>query len=132
MKNIKNGNKMDSSEKKKLILDFINGPLKEYLDGGNISFGRFKEKINETFGTDFSYCDLYPSYLFNAQIFYEEQKLFDGSNLEEGRKSHEEKIDKYHALCKEIIPGTFIVCGEGYGNEKQYCSQACLNKAKLG
>lgn len=33
-------------------------------------------------------------------------------------------------VCLEIVPGTFIVCGEGYGDERQYCSQYCYKKAK--
>ena len=59
--------------REQLILDFINGPLKSYLLEDDISFGRFKEMINEKCGTNFSYSDLYPSYLFNAQIFYPEE-----------------------------------------------------------
>ena len=59
------------TEKEKLIKDFIDGPLQKYLTG-EISFGKFKEEINETCGTNFIYSDLYPSYLFNAQITYEE------------------------------------------------------------
>ena len=60
---------MDKEQKKQLILDFINGPLQRYLTG-DITFGKFKELINETFEVDFSYSDLYPSYLFNAEIKY--------------------------------------------------------------
>lgn len=63
---------MTSKQKQKLILDFINGPLREYLEG-EISFGRFKEKINEVCGTEFSYSDIYPSYLFNAKLSYEDE-----------------------------------------------------------
>jgi hypothetical protein len=59
------------TEREQLIKNFIDGPLKRYLQG-NISFGKFKEEINETCGTNFSYSDLYPSYLFNAQLSYEE------------------------------------------------------------
>jgi len=58
------------TEKEKLIKDFIDGPLQRYLTG-EISFGKFKEEINETCGTNFIYSDLYPSYLFNASITYE-------------------------------------------------------------
>ena len=65
---------MNKNEKKQLILDFINGPLQEYLNQ-DISFGKFKERINEVCGTDFSYSDLYPSYLFNAILSYEEDQL---------------------------------------------------------
>ena len=60
---------MNKEQKKQLILEFINGPLQRYLTG-DISFGKFKEVINETFEVDFSYSDLYPSYLFNAEIEY--------------------------------------------------------------
>ena len=59
------------TEKEQLILAFINGPLQEYLTD-QISFGKFKERINEVCGTNFIYSDLYPSYLFNARINYEE------------------------------------------------------------
>ena len=55
----------------KLIKDFIDGPLQTYLTG-DISYGRFVELINETCGTDFRYGDMYPHYLFNAQLTYEE------------------------------------------------------------
>ena len=55
----------------KLIKDFIDGPLQRYLTG-DISFGKFKEEINEACGTNFIYSDLYPSYLFNARLSYEE------------------------------------------------------------
>ena len=47
---------MDTKEKKKLILDFINAPLRQLLTN-KISFGRFKELINEVCGTDFIYSD---------------------------------------------------------------------------
>jgi hypothetical protein len=57
-------------EREKLILDFINGPLQQYLTG-DISFGKFKELTNEVCGTNFIYSDLYPSYLFNARITYD-------------------------------------------------------------
>ena len=52
-----------------IILKFINVPLQSYLTG-DISFGKFKELINETCGTNFIYSDLYPNYLFNAMIHY--------------------------------------------------------------
>jgi hypothetical protein len=55
----------------KLIKDFIDGPLQRYLTG-DISYGRYIELINETCGTDFRYSDMYPHYLFNAQLTYEE------------------------------------------------------------
>lgn len=58
---------MTQDQKQELILTFINGPLKEYLTG-DISYGRFKELINETCGTNFKYSDIYPSYLFNAGL----------------------------------------------------------------
>jgi hypothetical protein len=62
---------MNSEEREDLILLFINGPLQEYLLG-DISFGRFKELINESCETNFKYSDLYPSYLFNGKLTYEE------------------------------------------------------------
>jgi hypothetical protein len=61
---------MNTAERQKLILDFINGPLQQYLTG-DISFGKFKELVNETCGTNFIYSDLYPSYLFNARLTYD-------------------------------------------------------------
>lgn len=39
-----------------------------------------------------------------------------------GKKPEEE--------CKQVIPNTFIMCGEGVGEEKQYCSDVCYKKAK--
>lgn len=116
---------MNKNEKKQLILDFINGPLQEYLNQ-DISFGKFKERINEVCGTDFSYSDLYPSYLFNATLSYEEDQLdWDEDTIVT-------KCDPYEAPqeCLEIIPGTFAVCGELYGDQRQYCSKQCLEKAK--
>lgn len=32
--------------------------------------------------------------------------------------------------CLVIIPGTFAVCGELYGDRRQYCSKHCLEKAE--
>jgi hypothetical protein len=60
---------MTKSEKKKLIKDFIDGPLQRYLTG-ETSYGKFKEEINEQFDLDFKYSDLYPSFLFNAELYY--------------------------------------------------------------
>ena len=37
---------MENEQKKQLILDFINGPLKEYFED-QISFGRFNHKLNQ-------------------------------------------------------------------------------------
>lgn len=68
---------MTNSEKKTLILQFMEGPLREYLTG-DISFGKFQELINETFGVDFRYSDLYPSYLFNAKLVYEDVNFHSG------------------------------------------------------
>lgn len=109
---------MNKTEKKQLILDLINGPLQEYLTG-NISFGKFKERINEVCGVDFTYSDLYPSYLFNGILsYYDDQLDWDEDTIVDNRK------------CLEIIPGTFAVCGELYGDKPQYCSKFCLEKAK--
>jgi hypothetical protein len=55
------------TDKEQLILSFIDGPLQRYLTG-DISYGKFVERINEVCGTDFRYSDLYPSYLFNARL----------------------------------------------------------------
>lgn len=104
--NIRNGKKMSNEEKKKLILDFINGPLYTYLQG-EISFGRFKELINEKFGTDFTYGDLYPSYLFNAQLSYEDhhRNMIEEFSIIE----YEKKITACHAygLCASGYPYNF-------------------------
>lgn len=32
--------------------------------------------------------------------------------------------------CDLVIPGTFIMCGEGAGDERQYCSRRCWEKSK--
>lgn len=60
---------MKKEEKEKLIKAFIDGPLREYLSGDS-SYGKFIEEINEVCGTDFRYSDLYPSFLFNAELTY--------------------------------------------------------------
>lgn len=79
-------NKLNIEERKKLIIDFINGPLHQYLND-QISFGKFKERINEVCGTDFVYSDLYPSYLFNARISYPDEELkLDFSDFYEDKK----------------------------------------------
>lgn len=98
--NIKNGKIMNREEKKKIIIDFINGPLREYFDG-EISFGKFKERINEKFDTDFNYSDLYPSYLFNAQLTYPEEEIHLRSDLEKIGREYEERLKQCHAygLC---------------------------------
>ena len=66
---------MTQEEKQELIITFINGPLKEYLTE-DISYGRFKELINETCGTNLKYSDIYPCYLFNAglNIYYRNEE----------------------------------------------------------
>lgn len=33
--------------------------------------------------------------------------------------------------CDLVIPGTFIMCGEGIGDERQYCSKRCWDKSKI-
>jgi hypothetical protein len=38
---------------------------------------------------------------------------------------------KSNNICLEIVTGTFIMCGEGLDNEKQYCSTSCWEKAKI-
>ena len=55
----------------KLIKNFIEGPLKQYLLD-EVSYGKFIELINQECGTGFKYSDLYPSYLFNGKINYPE------------------------------------------------------------
>ena len=86
---------MNKEEKKKLIVDFINGPLKRYLTD-EVSFGKFKELINEQFDTDFCYADLYPSYLFNGKIHYpDEEKAWQED------KEYSTRMSECHAygLC---------------------------------
>jgi len=73
---------MIGREKEELILAFINGPLKNYLTG-QISYGKFREEINEICGTKFSYSDIYPCYLFNAELHYKELPKF---TIGDGRK----------------------------------------------
>jgi hypothetical protein len=69
---------MDTKQKEQLILDFIEGPLRKLLTG-DISFSKFKELTNEVCETNFNYSDLYPSYLFNAEIVYP-SSLFNTKN----------------------------------------------------
>jgi len=68
--------------KKELIKNFIDGPLRNYLTG-NTSYGKFIEEINEICGTDFRYCDLYPSYLFNAELYYSTEEEMFAADLED-------------------------------------------------
>jgi predicted nucleic acid-binding Zn ribbon protein len=42
----------------------------------------------------------------------------------------DEKAEK-EQKCLVIIPGTFAVCGEMYGDKRQYCSDKCY-KESLG
>lgn len=60
---------MTNNEKKKFIKDLLEGPLRRYLQG-ETSFGNFKDEINQEFGLNFKYSELYPSYLFNAELYY--------------------------------------------------------------
>ena len=56
----------------------VGGPLHQYLhpEAEGATFSRFKELVNETLGTDFSYTDLYNSrfagWLFNAGLEWSE------------------------------------------------------------
>lgn len=98
---------MTSKQKQKLILDFMNGPLREYLEG-EISFGRFKEKINEVCGTEFSYSDIYPSYLFNAKLSYEDEIKIMEEDIK-AMDDYNKKISECHAygLCATGSPYDF-------------------------
>ena len=91
---------MDTKEKKKLILDFINEPLRQLLTN-KISFGRFKELINEVCGTDFIYSDLYPSYLFNSELSYVTEIVDTPPLFEEKYTDFNEKMKICHqyGLC---------------------------------
>lgn len=72
---------MKKSEKEKLIKDFIDGPLRRYLTG-ETSYGKFKEEINEVCGTEFKYNDIYPSYLFNAELYYPSEDEFLANDID--------------------------------------------------
>lgn len=72
---------MKREEKEKLIKAFIDGPLKNYLTG-ETSYGKFKEEINEVCGTEFKYSDIYPSYLFNAELYYPSEDEFLADDIE--------------------------------------------------
>lgn len=72
---------MNRKEKKKLILDLLEGPLRRYLTG-ETSYGKFKEEINEEFDLDFKYSDLYPSYLFNAELYYPSEDDFLSKDID--------------------------------------------------
>ncbi len=90
---------MDNHEKKELIVKFINGPLQEYLLG-DISFSRFKELINETCGTDFSYSELYPSYLFNLDVIQsQETTVVDAKSIRP--KNELSEFDKKMRICHQ-------------------------------
>jgi hypothetical protein len=67
---------MNTKEKQDLIKSFIDGPLQKYLTG-DISYGKFIELTNEVCGTDFSYSDLYPNYLFNGILTYPHNELLE-------------------------------------------------------
>ena len=88
---------MNNEEKKELILKFINGPLQDYLLG-EISFSRFKELINETCGTDFSYSDLYPSYLFNLEL-QEKTTIVDIDSIKQ--RDELTDFDKKMRICHQ-------------------------------
>ena len=92
---------MNTRQKKYLILNFIDGPLKEYLTG-DISFSRFKELINERFGTDFVYSDLYPSYLFNARLSYETENKEEFLKNLEAKPVPKELYNKLTELVGDI------------------------------
>lgn len=90
---------MNNDEKKELIVKFINGPLQEYLLG-DISFSRFKELINETCGTDFSYSELYPSYLFNLDVIQsQETTIVDAKSIRP--KNELSEFDKKMRICHQ-------------------------------
>lgn len=106
---------MTVEQKNQLILDFINGPLREYLQD-EISFGKFKERVNETCGTNFSYSDIYPSWLFNGKISYPEEESLMKENYYAAVSEYNNKMSQCHAygLCArgdtndfpcEVCPG---------------------------
>lgn len=41
----------------------------------------------------------------------------------------EEEVRQQAEICSQVIPNTFIMCGEEYGSKKQYCSTYCYNKS---
>ena len=103
---------LNVEEKKKIILDFINGPLRTYLEG-EASFGKFKELINERCGTNFTYSELYPSYLFNAQISYPAEEDSSGNRRYELSLTFlDQKMSECHAygLCTSGDPQPLFAC----------------------
>ena len=64
------------------------------------------EELQELIGTGYSLSGDHVDGLMRAYLEYQNWK--DNKNLK----------------CQEVIPGTFVACGEG-GN---YCSQACQQK----
>jgi hypothetical protein len=56
-----------------IIKAFVDGPLKSMLVEG-VSFSRFVELVNEKFGTSVRYPDLYPSWLFNARVTWDDEE----------------------------------------------------------
>lgn len=61
--------------------------------------------------------------------FLEEEARNQIKVISDSIKVISEKIAKSE-ICAQIIPGTFIMCGEDIGEQKQYCSDYCFKKAK--
>lgn len=70
----------DTKQKEELVRVLLSkgGPLYQYLnpdDTGGATFSRFKELINEAFGTNITYSELYDAkfagWLFNAELSWE-------------------------------------------------------------
>lgn len=65
------------------------GPLHAYLDpnGAGSSFSKFKEMVNETCGTEFSYGELYAStfagWFFNAQLNWDDADEFHHKGIDD-------------------------------------------------
>jgi hypothetical protein len=102
---------MNTKQKEQLILDFIEGPLRKLLTG-DISFSKFKELTNEVCGTNFTYSDLYPSYLFNAEIDYITEIVKTPPLIEDKYTDFNQKMKICHqyGLCiQRKIP--IAICG---------------------
>lgn len=108
---------MNNDEKKELILKFIDGPLKEYLQE-DIPFNTFSELVNQTFGTDFSRDELERSFLSN-QSSGQETVIFKTQTVKQPQElsdfDQKMRICHQYGLCIQsdielYMCGTCEVC----------------------